>query len=49
VVQGDIGAQVRQAYEEFNGDQGLRTCSRCGYLFPEPPLAERLGFLETKQ
>jgi 3-hydroxyanthranilate 3,4-dioxygenase len=49
VVQGDIGAQVRQAYEEFNGDRGLRTCSRCGYLFPETPLAERLGFFETEK
>lgn len=49
VTQGNIAAQVTEIYEAFNADARLRTCSRCGYLFPETPMAERLGFLETKR
>jgi 3-hydroxyanthranilate 3,4-dioxygenase len=46
VKQGDIATQVAAAYSEFNADKGLRTCRACGYVFPETPMAERLGFLE---
>jgi 3-hydroxyanthranilate 3,4-dioxygenase len=45
--QGSIPAQVAAIYAEFNGDPKQRTCQVCGYLFPETPMAERLGFLET--
>lgn len=48
VVQGDIGQQVTKIYEAFNATPGIRTCQSCGYVFPETPMAERLGFLETK-
>jgi len=48
VVQGDIGSQVSKIYEEFNADTKLRTCTRCGYVFPQTPMAERLGFLQPK-
>jgi len=48
VVQGDIPAQVAKIYEEFNADPKLRTCAKCGYVFLQTPMAERLGFLETK-
>jgi hypothetical protein len=47
--QGNIPAQVSQVYQEFNDNQKLRTCRSCGYVFPETPMAERLGFLEMKK
>ncbi len=49
VVQGDIAGQVARIYEAFNRNPRLRTCRRCGYVFPPTPMAERLGFLETKK
>jgi 3-hydroxyanthranilate 3,4-dioxygenase len=49
VNQGDIPSQVSQVYQEFNDDEGLRTCRACGYIFPETPMAERLSFLEPKE
>jgi 3-hydroxyanthranilate 3,4-dioxygenase len=45
----NIPAQVSQVYQEFNDNQQLRTCRACGYVFPTTPMAERLGFLETKK
>jgi 3-hydroxyanthranilate 3,4-dioxygenase len=48
VTQGDIGRQVAEIYAAFNAEQGLRTCKVCGYVFPPTPMAERLGFLETR-
>jgi 3-hydroxyanthranilate 3,4-dioxygenase len=45
----NIPAQVSQVYQEFNESERLRTCRACGYVFPETPMAERLGFLETKK
>ncbi len=48
VVQGDIASQVSRIYGAFNGDPTLRTCSHCHFRFPESPMAERLGFLESK-
>jgi len=45
----NIPAQVSQVYQEFNDNEKLRTCRVCGYVFPETPMAERLGFLETKK
>ena len=47
--QGNIPAQVAQVYQEFNDNDKLRTCRACGYVFPETPMAERLGFLDTKK
>ncbi len=49
VSQGDIPAQVSSVYREFNGSDKLRTCRACGYRFPETPMAERLGFLDSKK
>ena len=49
VTQGNVAPQVSKIYESFNGDARLRTCGRCGYVFPTTPMAERLGFLETKR
>ena len=43
--QDNIPAQVSAVYEEFNGNEKLRTCRACGYVFPQTPMAERLGFL----
>ncbi len=48
VAQGNIAAQVARIYEAFNSDARLRSCRRCGYVFPPTPMAERLGFLEAK-
>ena len=48
VTQGDMGRQVSKIYESFNADASLRTCKGCGYVFPQTPMAERLGFLEAK-
>jgi 3-hydroxyanthranilate 3,4-dioxygenase len=48
VVQGDIASQVSRIYEEFNSDPKLRTCAKCGYVFPQTLMAERLGFLQPK-
>jgi len=45
----NIPAQVSQVYQEFNDNEQLRTCRACGYVFPTTPMAERLGFLETKK
>jgi 3-hydroxyanthranilate 3,4-dioxygenase len=45
----NIPAQVSQVYQEFNDNDQLRTCLACGYVFPTTPMAERLGFLETKK
>jgi hypothetical protein len=47
--QGNIPAQVSQVYQEFNDHEDLRTCCACGYIFPQTPMAERLGFLESKK
>ncbi|MGB7952191.1 MAG: 3-hydroxyanthranilate 3,4-dioxygenase [Candidatus Binatia bacterium] len=47
--QGNIPAQVAQVYQEFNDEVGLRTCRACGYVFPQTPMAERLGFLYPKK
>ncbi len=49
VTQGDIPSQVSRIYEKFNTDAALRTCRSCGYVFPQTPMAERLGFLESKK
>jgi len=49
VAQGDIAAQVGRIYEAFNSDAKLRTCANCGYVFPQTPMSERLGFLELKR
>jgi len=49
VVQGDMAAQVGRLYGAFNSDLSLRTCANCRYVFPQTPMAERLGFLETKR
>jgi 3-hydroxyanthranilate 3,4-dioxygenase len=48
LVQGDIAAQVTKIYQAFNAGAGVRTCKNCGFVFPQTPLAERLGFLEAK-
>ncbi len=45
VNQGDIPAQVKAVYQEFNDNENLRTCRGCGYVFPQTPMAERLPFL----
>jgi 3-hydroxyanthranilate 3,4-dioxygenase len=47
--QGNIPAQVSQVYQEFNDHEDLRTCRACGYIFTQTPMAERLGFLESKK
>lgn len=49
VDQGNIPAQVTAVYSEFNGDEKLRTCKACGYVFPETPMAERLSFIEERK
>ena len=48
VVQEDVAGQVKNIYEAFNADAGMRTCKSCGYVFPTTPMAERLGFLQPK-
>jgi 3-hydroxyanthranilate 3,4-dioxygenase len=48
VHQGDVAAQVTKVYAGFNADPALRTCKKCGYVFPPTPMAERLGFLEPR-
>jgi len=48
VDQKDIPAQVSTVYGEFNADPNLRTCKACGFVFPETPMAERLGFLDQR-
>lgn len=48
VNQGDIPSQVAAIYSEFNGDEKIRTCKSCGYIFAETPMAERLSFLDVK-
>jgi len=48
VFQGNIAAQVARIYEAFNSEPRLRTCPSCGSVFPSTPIAERLGFLETR-
>ena len=48
VVQGDVASQVTEVYETFNADPAIRTCKKCGYVFPTTPMAERLGFLAAK-
>jgi 3-hydroxyanthranilate 3,4-dioxygenase len=48
VRQGDIPAQVSAVYGEFNAEPKLRTCRACGFVFPETPMAERLGFLDRR-
>ena len=48
VVQGDVGSQVSKIYEEFNANLKIRTCTKCGYVFPQTPMAERLGFLQPE-
>lgn len=48
VVQGDIGSQVTKIYGEFNANLKLRTCAKCGYVFSQTPMAERLTFLQPR-
>src|SRR5437588_3522229 len=43
--QGDVAAQVTRIYEAFNADRAMRSCKKCGYVFPVTPVAERLSFL----
>src|SRR5438105_13469987 len=43
--QGDVAAQVTRIYEAFNADAAMRSCKKCGYVFPVTPVAERLSFL----
>ena len=45
----NIASQVSAVYNEFNGNEALRSCRGCGYIFPETPVAERLGFLEPEK
>jgi 3-hydroxyanthranilate 3,4-dioxygenase len=45
VSQENVAAQVRRLYETFNANPAIRSCRKCGYVFPIAPLAERLGFL----
>ncbi len=47
--QGNIPDQVSKVYREFNDREDLRRCRACGYVFPQTPMAERLGFLDTKK
>jgi 3-hydroxyanthranilate 3,4-dioxygenase len=47
--QGNIPAQVSQVYQEFNDNEKLRTCRACGYIFSQTPMAERLGFLDSRK
>jgi 3-hydroxyanthranilate 3,4-dioxygenase len=47
--QGDIPAQVQEVYRAFNADESIRTCPDCGYVFPQTPMAERLGFLKQEK
>ena len=48
VIQQDVGSQVSKVYEEFNANPKHRTCTKCGYVFPQTPMAERLGFLQPE-
>jgi 3-hydroxyanthranilate 3,4-dioxygenase len=48
VDQTDIPAQVSAIYGEFNAEPKLRSCKACGFVFPETPMAERLGFLNQR-
>jgi 3-hydroxyanthranilate 3,4-dioxygenase len=45
VAQGDVATQVARIYESFNADPVMRTCKKCGYMFPAAPVAQRLSFL----
>ncbi|HXG52251.1 MAG TPA: 3-hydroxyanthranilate 3,4-dioxygenase [candidate division Zixibacteria bacterium] len=49
VTQGNIAAQVSRIYQAFNADPRVRTCKKCGWVFPQTPMAERLGFLDPKR
>ena len=40
-----VAAQVTRIYEAFNADPAMRSCKKCGYVFPVTPVAERLSFL----
>lgn len=44
-----IASQVSAVYNEFNGNEALRSCRGCGYIFPKTPVAERLAFLEPEK
>lgn len=44
-----IASQVSAVYNEFNGNEALRSCRACGYIFPKTPVAERLAFLEPEK
>ena len=48
IVQGDVASQVTELYKSFNADPAMRTCKKCGYLFPIAPVVERLVFLEPR-
>jgi 3-hydroxyanthranilate 3,4-dioxygenase len=48
VRQADVAVQISKIYAQFNSSLALRTCPRCGYRFPETPMAERLGFLKPR-
>jgi 3-hydroxyanthranilate 3,4-dioxygenase len=45
--QNDVAGQLASITEKLNRDRNLRTCAACGYVFPEAPQAERLGFLNA--
>ena len=45
VSQDNPAAEVRRLYETFNASPAMRSCNKCGYVFPVTPIAERLGFL----
>jgi hypothetical protein len=45
--QSDLADQIAHLNRTLNGDRNLRTCAACGYVFPEAPQAERLGFLNA--
>jgi len=49
VRQGNIPAQVKAIYQQFNDQESLRTCRACGYVFPCTPVAERLQFLSASK
>ena len=45
VAPAEAATEVRRIYQSFNADAAVRTCKKCGYIFPETPIADRLTFL----
>ena len=45
VAPAEAATEVRGIYQTFNADPALRTCKKCGFIFPETPIADRLTFL----